>query len=183
MKKILITYKFVHRKHFYKPDQDCAYDSDEYELIGNDEFDDIIESPSESPIPINEDAVNNDSDDSFDPEAESDSEFEQDDDEEDDTNHNVCAAGPSTENANALDGLMDADEEDEVLQRIVAETKRERDHPPDIKTEDFIFDLCFHPHEDLLAVGTFTGLYLLCSNNSLGMIYVTCSVIMPRNWS
>lgn len=163
MKIILITSKFIHRKNFYKPDQDCSYDSDEYELIGNDEFEDIIESPSESPVQINGDPENNDSDYSFDPEADSDSEIEQDDDddeEKDDSNHNQCAAGPSTNNADALDGLMDADEEDEVLQRIVAETKRERNHPPDIKTEDFIFDLCFHPNEELLAVGTFTGMHL-----------------------
>lgn len=49
------------------------------------------------------------------------------------------------------------EEEDDVVQAIIAATKATRIHPPDIVTEDFIVDLSFHPNEDILAVGTITG--------------------------
>lgn len=133
-------------------------------MIGNDEFEDVPDSPIASPVRMNGDQ---ESSDSFDPDAESDSDFDQDNDDdddedddvdvEDDANHNQRVAGSSSEN-NAVDAdLMEADSEDEVLQRIIAETKKQRDHPPDIKTDDFVFDLCFHPVKELLAVGTFAG--------------------------
>lgn len=49
------------------------------------------------------------------------------------------------------------EEDDDVVQAIIAATKTTRIHPPDIVTEDFIVDLSFHPNEDILAVGTITG--------------------------
>lgn len=49
------------------------------------------------------------------------------------------------------------EDEDDVVQAIIAATKTVRAHPPDIATEDFIVDLSFHPNEDILAVGTITG--------------------------
>ncbi|KAG4068305.1 hypothetical protein HA402_007825 [Bradysia odoriphaga] len=49
------------------------------------------------------------------------------------------------------------EEEDDVVQAIIAATKTVRAHPPDIVTDEFIVDLSFHPNEDLLAVGTITG--------------------------
>lgn len=52
---------------------------------------------------------------------------------------------------------VNEDEEDDVVQAIIAATKTVRAHPPDITTEDFIVDLSFHPNEDILAVGTITG--------------------------
>lgn len=51
----------------------------------------------------------------------------------------------------------DLDEDDEIVKKIMAETKKERTHPPEIKTDDFVVDLCFHPVSDLLAIGTMSG--------------------------
>lgn len=57
----------------------------------------------------------------------------------------------------AIDDYDEEMEEDEVLKAIITEIKKPRSKPPDIKTEDFVTDLCFHPDQDLLAVGTTTG--------------------------
>lgn len=142
-------------KIFYKPDQDGSFDSDEDELIRIDEVDQIVESSSESQSNV---LSAEDSDESFDAdEAYSDSDQDIEEDIEDSTAIDHPVGGPSVENASSSNLMDDDADDDEVLQRIVAETKKERDHPPDIKTEDFIFHICFHPNENLLAVGTFTG--------------------------
>lgn len=65
--------------------------------------------------------------------------------------------GTKNSNRRDPDDEMDEDDDDEIIQKIMAETKKPRDHPPDIKTDDFVFDLCFHPARDLLAVGTIAG--------------------------
>lgn len=57
----------------------------------------------------------------------------------------------------AIDDYDEEMEEDEVIKAIITEIKKPRSKPPDIKTEDFVTDLCFHPSQDLLAVGTTTG--------------------------
>ena len=51
----------------------------------------------------------------------------------------------------------DEEEEDEVIKAIRGASEAKRDHPPVIHCEDFITDLCFHPHEDLLAVSNIVG--------------------------
>ncbi|XP_055541992.1 WD repeat-containing protein 55 homolog [Wyeomyia smithii] len=67
----------------------------------------------------------------------------------------------STKNSNApkraIDDYDEEMEQDEVVKAIITEIKKPRSKPPDIKTEDFVTDLCFHPQQDLLSVGTTTG--------------------------
>lgn len=57
----------------------------------------------------------------------------------------------------AIDDYDEEMEEDEVIKAIITEIKKPRSKPPDIKTDDFVTDLCFHPDQDILAVGTTTG--------------------------
>ncbi|XP_058452713.1 WD repeat-containing protein 55 homolog [Malaya genurostris] len=57
----------------------------------------------------------------------------------------------------AIDDYDEDMEEDEVIKAIITEIKKPRSKPPDIKTEDFVTGLCFHPEQDLLAVGTTMG--------------------------
>uniref|UniRef100_A0A6P7H0G3 WD repeat-containing protein 55 homolog n=1 Tax=Diabrotica virgifera virgifera TaxID=50390 RepID=A0A6P7H0G3_DIAVI len=49
------------------------------------------------------------------------------------------------------------EEEDETIKAIKNESKKERDRPPNIQCEDFITDISFHPHEDLLAIANIVG--------------------------
>uniref|UniRef100_A0A1A9W532 WD repeat-containing protein 55 homolog n=1 Tax=Glossina brevipalpis TaxID=37001 RepID=A0A1A9W532_9MUSC len=46
------------------------------------------------------------------------------------------------------------DEYDETVSAIIAAIKKPRSSPPDIKLEDFVADICFHPERDIIAVGT-----------------------------
>lgn len=57
---------------------------------------------------------------------------------------------------NAEEG-EEEEEEDEVIKAIRRENEKQRDHPPPIVCEDFITDISFHPHEDILAVGNIVG--------------------------
>lgn len=102
-------------------------------------------------MPTAEDSDAEDSDMSFDPNA-SDSD-DSDFDEEDASSSEDIVAGPSR----AAEPVEPVDDEEGIVQRIVAETKKERTHPPDIQTEDFVMDISFHPISDLLAVGLITG--------------------------
>lgn len=52
---------------------------------------------------------------------------------------------------------IEEEEEDEVIKAIRKASDTKRDHPPIIHCEDFITDLSFHPHEDLLAVASIVG--------------------------
>lgn len=110
-----------------------------------------------------EDEVDIDSDDSFDPNAPdsdedsdvnlgSDSQSENDDSDE---NAEESGAGAATATAGAA--IEVDDEEEAIITRIIAETKREQNHPPDIKTDDFVVDISFHPISDLVAVALITG--------------------------
>jgi len=50
------------------------------------------------------------------------------------------------------------DEEDELIKALkAAREKKVRNCPPDIKTQDNISDLSFHPEEELVALGTIAG--------------------------
>jgi len=50
------------------------------------------------------------------------------------------------------------DEEDELIQALkAAREKKVRNCPPDIKTQDNISDISFHPEEELVALGTIGG--------------------------
>lgn len=95
-----------------------------------------------------------DSDDSFDMDpskfADSDGDGSGSEDDDDDADSDDKDA---EENRTAL---ID-DDEDDVIKAIIAATKTERSHPPDLSFEDFIVDISFHPVEDVIAVGTMGG--------------------------
>ncbi len=100
----------------------------------------------------------------FDVEADSDSDNDSDDMDSDSTTEEDTATNSANRNrAGRSDQLRSPqppdvnEEEDDVVQAIIAATKTVRAHPPDIVTEEFIVDLSFHPNEDILAVGTITG--------------------------
>lgn len=161
------------RRTFYKPDE---MESDELDgelegqnetnediLIGfADEGDEEIQensrdsdhSPSYSPVSVG----------SFDSDSpDSDSDFEVDSpDDEDDTIKNADQSGSSTretrhsQNATASTSA-DVQDEDDVIAKILANTKTPLTHPPDINIDDYVVDLTFHPDEDILAAGTISG--------------------------
>ncbi|KAJ8961218.1 hypothetical protein NQ318_008901 [Aromia moschata] len=53
------------------------------------------------------------------------------------------------------------EEEDETIKAIIRECKQESDHPPSIQCEDFITDISFHPHSNIIAVANIVGDVLL----------------------
>lgn len=53
------------------------------------------------------------------------------------------------------------DEEDETIRAIIAAIKKQRSHPPEIKLEDFVTDISFHPENDIIALASITGDVLL----------------------
>merc|ERR1712126_370529 len=66
-----------------------------------------------------------------------------------DTDDDIDAAGGSKE---------PVDEEDELIKALkAAREKKVRNCPPDIKTQDNVSDLSFHPEEELVALGTIGG--------------------------
>lgn len=79
-------------------------------------------------------------------------------DEDGDQEEGGSGSGAQT-NENDADGIHNAsdDEEDDVIKKILANTKTPRTHPPDINIDDFVVDLSFHPDNDILAVATMSG--------------------------
>ncbi|XP_058058655.1 WD repeat-containing protein 55 homolog [Anopheles bellator] len=67
-----------------------------------------------------------------------------------------CESG-TTATHRAIDDYDEEMEEDDVVKAIIAEIKKPRSKPPDIRTDDFVIDLSFHTREDLLAIGTSVG--------------------------
>ncbi|KAH8295202.1 hypothetical protein KR018_008699, partial [Drosophila ironensis] len=63
--------------------------------------------------------------------------------------------GRDTEPDYDLDELED--ETDETVRAIIAAIKKPRSAPPEIKLEDFITDICFHPERDIIALATIIG--------------------------
>lgn len=54
-------------------------------------------------------------------------------------------------------GREDECDDDEVVQAILRAREKHRNHPPSIECEDGVAALSFHPKEDIIAVGSFTG--------------------------
>lgn len=112
-----------------------------------------------------EEGEDNDEDDDYDPNGDivigTSSSEEDDSDESDSEKDDDAEQESSTKNSNvpkrAVDDYDEEMEQDEVVKAIITEIKKPRSKPPDIKTEDFVTDLCFHPSQDLLSVGTTTG--------------------------
>lgn len=82
-----------------------------------------------------------------------DSESDKDQEDENGKDSNTKNSAPKR----VIDDYDEEMEDDEIIKAIITEIKKPRSKPPDIKTEDFVTDLCFHPEQDLLAVGTTTG--------------------------
>ncbi|XP_005178347.2 WD repeat-containing protein 55 homolog isoform X1 [Musca domestica] len=53
--------------------------------------------------------------------------------------------------------LNEDEEDDETVKAIIAAIKKPRSSPPEIKLEDFVTDICFHPLRDIIAIATITG--------------------------
>lgn len=53
--------------------------------------------------------------------------------------------------------LDENEEDDETVKAIIAAIKKPRSSPPEIKLDDFVTDICFHPDRDIIALGTITG--------------------------
>ncbi|XP_055596001.1 WD repeat-containing protein 55 homolog [Uranotaenia lowii] len=125
---------------------------EEYEV---DDDDDANEEDEESDYDPNEDIIIGTSSSSSD-----DSDSERDEPKQENGEDSTTRGAPEKRLVDDYDEEM---EEDEVIKAIITEIKKPRSKPPDIKTEDFVTDLCFHPDQDLLAVGTTTGDLLVYS--------------------
>lgn len=161
--EIIMSISLICRRTFFKPDGldaeieselDIQSDSDgEILLVGDaiieiseeDDDDAVDDNDGEAAIEMHDDSdydINNDEDD------------DSDDSSYDGQNHNddrTRNSGRDTDRPH-ID-----DDEDDVIKAIVANTKTERTHPPDINIDDFVVDLSFHPDRDLLAAGTMCG--------------------------
>ncbi|KAH8355560.1 hypothetical protein KR200_005113, partial [Drosophila serrata] len=68
------------------------------------------------------------------------------------------SSGSNKESAEASVLELDEDDEtDETVRAIIAAIKKPRSAPPEIKLEDFITDVCFHPSRDIVALATIIG--------------------------
>lgn len=63
----------------------------------------------------------------------------------------------NSENDDNVENNEEEEEEDEVIKAIRRECEQKRDHPPPIECEDFITDISFHPHKNILAVANIVG--------------------------
>lgn len=148
---------------FYKPEDDISDpESEELILHMNDQNDEENFDRPEDQQPGTA-AFNFDIfwDEDSDEEIDEDSDFEA-DSSNSDSEHDKKTVKATTENGSKSQkgeagGGGDVDMEEEIVNRIIAESKKSRDHPPDIKTDDFVVDISFHPISDLLAVGLITG--------------------------
>ncbi|XP_011499565.1 PREDICTED: WD repeat-containing protein 55 homolog, partial [Ceratosolen solmsi marchali] len=59
---------------------------------------------------------------------------------------------PSTSTQNEID-----DKEDDVIKAILRSKEIVRTHPPNISLKNTLFDICFHPIKDFIALGSVTG--------------------------
>ncbi|XP_055853356.1 WD repeat-containing protein 55 homolog [Episyrphus balteatus] len=92
-----------------------------------------------------------------------DDDFNPDEDDSDDTNDDDEDATAAANNddkpsgSTAVEEMNEDEEEDETVRAIIAAIKKPRTSPPEIKLDDFIADITFHPEEDIIAIATITG--------------------------
>ncbi|XP_023299450.2 WD repeat-containing protein 55 homolog [Lucilia cuprina] len=65
--------------------------------------------------------------------------------------------GGEDEGARSVLELDENEEDDETVKAIIAAIKKPKTSPPEIKIEDFVTDICFHPERDIIALATITG--------------------------
>lgn len=151
---------------YYKPEEDTDPEYDELDLF---EMDPASVSETEdtnaNPVLLVEDVGGggDSSDDSFDPnQTDSDAEInsaEEDSDDDDDSDQEEAEArtGAAAGSSGPGEDIDVDDEEEAIVNRIISEAKKEQNHPPDIKTDEFVVDISFHPISDLVAVALITG--------------------------
>lgn len=72
------------------------------------------------------------------------------------------------------------DEDDELVKAIKAAKEKVRNHPPDIKLEECITDICFHPLNDMIAVALITGDVALYNYSNEGNTLIATHEIHER---
>ncbi|XP_017845490.1 WD repeat-containing protein 55 homolog isoform X2 [Drosophila busckii] len=140
-------------------------DDDEYDLVDMDAPEPHIDGRGSSNVSSCSDdsfdpnAVDSDSDDSmYDAEKTADGATNAKRRKEQVTNDANRASGSGTSGGAAdLTHLDEDDETDETVRAIIAAIKKPRSAPPEIKLEDFITDICFHPERDIIALATIIG--------------------------
>lgn len=164
-----------YRKSFFKPDEMESEGDSDFEiqnvtnddmLIGFDEEDEIIQfrtrTDSDSTIEFDTQDIESiidsdlsDIDDNFeDSDEEASKNTTQDESIQKSNARNNDSNAASTSTTNADD---DDDGEDDVIQKILANAKTPKTHPPDINIDDYVTDLSFHPDNDILAAATMSG--------------------------
>lgn len=136
---------------FFKPNE-CDHSDDSLVLSEEDEDALAMEgSASDSDI------YDGETDSDFVPDADSDDSdnIENDEDEEAGTSAGNNDDMPS--GSTAVEKMNEDEEDDETVKAIIAAIKKPRTSPPEIKLDDFIADICFHPDEDIIALATITG--------------------------
>ncbi|XP_076767161.1 WD repeat-containing protein 55 homolog isoform X1 [Xylocopa sonorina] len=85
---------------------------------------------------------------------------------EDLSNSNINQVSAHISDPTESNLLNEDDEEDEVIKAIIRSKNSNTNHPPPIKTEDHIVDICFHPTRDIIAVANIVGDVSLYSYNN-----------------
>uniref|UniRef100_A0A034WH98 WD repeat-containing protein 55 homolog n=1 Tax=Bactrocera dorsalis TaxID=27457 RepID=A0A034WH98_BACDO len=78
----------------------------------------------------------------------------------DDTGPGSSGVGRNNAGADGFSSALELnedEEDDETVRAIIAAIKKPRTAPPEIKLDDFITDICFHPERDIIALATITG--------------------------
>ncbi|XP_050316908.1 WD repeat-containing protein 55 homolog [Bactrocera neohumeralis] len=78
----------------------------------------------------------------------------------DDTGPGSSGVGRNNAGADVVSSALELnedEEDDETVRAIIAAIKKPRTAPPEIKLDDFITDICFHPERDIIALATITG--------------------------
>ncbi|XP_041978961.1 WD repeat-containing protein 55 homolog [Aricia agestis] len=105
------------------------------------------------------------SDESFSDTSENDNENFQMSGSDEDNNEDGTAAMNENDNLASEDDEQD-DDDDEVVKAIKDEKNKPRDHPPTIKTDDFVVDISFHPLKNIIALANIVGDVLLYDYNN-----------------
>lgn len=78
----------------------------------------------------------------------------------DDTGPGTSGVGRNNDGGDGVSSVLELnedEEDDETVRAIIAAIKKPRTAPPEIKLDDFITDICFHPERDIIALATITG--------------------------
>lgn len=150
-----------------------ADEGDEIDVVINAEQDDSDDDFSEidSMVDSDSDFVADSDEDEDDNENDNDDDVMKNDGQENAESSGTAQRTRNNENATASTSA-DVEEEDDVIAKILANTKAPRAQPPDINIDDYVVDLSFHPDEEILAAGTISGDALLYKYSVDGNVLV-----------